>query len=50
MNDDTAPDALAHITSLILMKTCIGRAEEVAKPNSSPLRHPTIPALTKSRV
>ena len=30
MNDDTAPDVLAHITSLIPMKR-IGRAEEVAE-------------------
>lgn len=29
MNDDTAPDVLAHITSLIPMKR-VGRAEEVA--------------------
>ncbi|MDL9978747.1 SDR family NAD(P)-dependent oxidoreductase [Microbacterium sp. ASV49] len=30
MNDDTAPDVLAHITSLIPMKR-VGRAEEVAE-------------------
>ena len=30
MNDDTAPEVLAHITSLIPMKR-VGRAEEVAE-------------------